>query len=1044
MPSRLFLAPAGHGKTERIIQIIRQVAAEEPLAPVTVIVPNTIQAAGFRQRLAAAGGALGIEVHTFHTLYAELLDRAGQPMPLLADPLRIRLLCLLVDNLCEHGKMRHYAALRDKPGFIATLRNTIEELKRARIFPEDFAAATRGLGPRLEEIALVYSAYQDWLQRQGWADNEGRGWLAAIALEADPGLGMDTRMLAATGFDEFNPTQLAVLSLLAKRAKETLITMTGDLQRPERPAHRRFQRAQKALVSSLNIQPEAMDATSMLSPAIAEAEAKLFEPLTTNKVSLQGSDEAISTSTETYPEAWGLLRREERPPPNDIEFIEAQTRAIEARAALRWLKARIVRDGMGLVDVAVLARDIEPYRSFLEETAVEFGIPLRIMGGQPLNENPAIAALLSLLSLPAEGQAWPRRALLDAWRSPYLDWSELGITPADTTVLDEISHTGRVTASLEQWRESFDVWKKKKAAADEDGEPFRTLDYVEGVDKKFEAFVDLLTPPNEATARQYIAFIENLMGDDPVLFSSPFGRGTGGAGIGVVACARLNPATAERDVAALSAFKDVLRGLALAESTLQTGPLDYDRFYMDLLSAVEGASYTVTSQIGILAASVLDGRDLAFQAVALLGLSEGEFPRQEREDILLRESDRTVLCERGLPLESRLRGDEGSLFYQAITRARQRLLLTRPYLAEDGQAWEASAFWVEMQRLNGDRLPVQVKPEDKLDAAEAASQVEWMQAALPSDIHIQRGIEVLQSRLNRRAAGSFEGDASGLAGILAGRFGADHGWSASRLESYGTCPFEFFVAHALGLELRTPPEAGYDVRILGSMLHKILEDVYSAASDQETCLALLPEKAHRVFERAPEEYGFRPTQLWQMQQQEMERRLRETITALAEVSQGYTTLRLEARFGMGAPSLVLRTEAGEVRLHGYIDRLDTAPDGSLRVIDYKSGSTPISAKHLQEGSRLQLPIYALAAQRALGLGQVSSGFYWHIQTAEASSLKLEKYDGGVEAAYAAAIAHIGKHVKGIRAGHFEPKPPAEGCPSYCPAVGFCWRYRKGY
>ena len=141
---------------------------------------------------------------------------------------------------------------------------------------------------------------------------------------------------------------------------------------------------------------------------------------------------------------------------------------------------------------------------------------------------------------------------------------------------------------------------------------------------------------------------------------------------------------------------------------------------------------------------------------------------------------------------------------------------------------------------------------------------------------------------------------------------------------------------------------------------------------------------------------------------------------------------------------MLKTEAGEVRLHGYIDRLDAARDGSLRVIDYKSGSTPISAKQLQEGRRLQLPIYALAAQRALGLGQVSSGFYWHIQTAEASSLKLEKYEGGVEAAYAAAIAHIGSHVKGIRAGHFKPKPPAEGCPSYCPAVGFCWKYKKGF
>ncbi|MGA2490912.1 MAG: UvrD-helicase domain-containing protein, partial [Anaerolineales bacterium] len=146
MPSRILLASAGHGKTETVIRRIRQLLADEPLAPVTVIVPNMLQVAGFRQRLAAAGGALGVEVHTFHTLYAELLARAGQSIPLLTDPLHIRLLRAIVDNLCKKGEIRHYAALRDKPGFIAALRNTIEELKRARIFPETFATAVQGIG----------------------------------------------------------------------------------------------------------------------------------------------------------------------------------------------------------------------------------------------------------------------------------------------------------------------------------------------------------------------------------------------------------------------------------------------------------------------------------------------------------------------------------------------------------------------------------------------------------------------------------------------------------------------------------------------------------------------------------------------------------------------------------------------------------------------------------------------------------------------------------------------------------------------------------
>jgi len=277
MPPRLLLAPAGHGKTEHLIRRIRQIVSDELLAPVLVIVPNAIQAAGFRQRLVAAGGALGVEVHTFHTLYSELLIRVGQPMPLLTDPVRIRLLRAIVDDLCGQGRIHHYAALRNRPGFITLLRNGIEELKRARIFPADFVEATRDLSPRLSEVALIYNEYQEWLQRNDWADNEGRGWLAAIALEATSDLMADTRFLAVSGFDEFNPTQLAVLSLLAERSAETIITLTGDLERPQRPAQRRFQRAQKAILSSLGIEPEMMDSTSMLMPAIAYAESTLFE-----------------------------------------------------------------------------------------------------------------------------------------------------------------------------------------------------------------------------------------------------------------------------------------------------------------------------------------------------------------------------------------------------------------------------------------------------------------------------------------------------------------------------------------------------------------------------------------------------------------------------------------------------------------------------------------------------------------------------------------------------------------------------------------------
>jgi ATP-dependent helicase/DNAse subunit B len=990
MPAQLLIAPAASGKTQHTIDRLRAIKASDPFASITVILPNHIQLAEFRHRLAQTGGAIGVELFTFHLLYAELLTRVDQRRARLRDPLRIHLLRSIVDRLSDAGQLPYYAALRGKPGFITLLRDTIEELKRARIYPEVFLSTVLGLGPRLEELAAIYTAYQDWLQREDWADAEGQGWLAALALEDHKNLGGETRLLIVSGFDEFNPTQLGVLTILAQRAQETLITLTGDLFRP-RLVHRRFDRARQALIDHLHITPEMLNEQFRMQNAeLTAIESGLFE----NQKSKINS-------------------------PKSVEFLEAQNRSEEARAILRWIKQRIVHDGLPINEVAILARNLEAYRPFLMEVAAEFGMPLRLIGGLPLNDNPAIAALLSLLSLPALD--WPRRQMLEAWRSPYFDWSAQGIVERDAAQLDKLTRAARVIGGLAQWQEAFHTLSQPRSTdtlIDDDdlSENFISAEDAQRLQKKFEAFASIITPAPQATIHSYTAFIEDL------IEGAPLSRETGeGSGVG----------------AALHAFKDALRGLVLSEAVLNAAPqIDYRDFITELRGAIEALSYSPDDDAGIFTASALDARGLSFRAVALLGLSEGEFPQAEREDVLLRETDRAILRDRGLAIEPQLRGDEVTFFYQAITRATNRLLLSRPYLAEDGQAWEPSPYWLQTLKLFDQPIVTRVRPEDALAPDQAASSIEWTQAAHHFDRSMQRSLEILRARSSDEAS-VYDGFVPELSPILQQRFSAAHGWSASRLELYGTCGFAFYIAHALELEPRTPPEEGYDARILGSMLHKILEKVYQ----HDDPLSALAAEAQKVFASAPIDYGFRPSALWAAQQFELEAALRKTITELNEAAEDFKPRYFEQKFGLGNPSLIVRSDEGEeIRLHGYIDRLDVDPHGRLRVIDYKASGSPISAKDLEKGKRLQLPLYALAAREALKLGEVASGFYWHLLQAKASSFKLEKYEGGIEAAFNAVKQRVIDHVHHIRAGHFQPVPPDEGCPSYCPAIAFCWRY----
>ncbi|MGA9532211.1 MAG: PD-(D/E)XK nuclease family protein, partial [Anaerolineales bacterium] len=153
----------------------------------------------------------------------------------------------------------------------------------------------------------------------------------------------------------------------------------------------------------------------------------------------------------------------------------------------------------------------------------------------------------------------------------------------------------------------------------------------------------------------------------------------------------------------------------------------------------------------------------------------------------------------------------------------------------------------------------------------------------------------------------------------------------------------------------------------------------------------------------------------------------------------------------GTEPLVIETNEGQLRIRGIVDRLDTR-DGEVRVIDYKIGSSHLSAGDLIHGRRLQLPLYALAAERALDLGEVVDGFYWAILAARRGSLRLANFqdtdadDGlsGPAAAYQRLNSHLERFLAGGRQGAFPPVPPAGGCPTYCPAADWCWRYSPGY
>ena len=256
--------------------------------------------------------------------------------------------------------------------------------------------------------------------------------------------------------------------------------------------------------------------------------------------------------------------------------------------------------------------------------------------------------------------------------------------------------------------------------------------------------------------------------------------------------------------------------------------------------------------------------------------------------------------------------------------------------------------------------------------------------------------------------------------------------------------------HLLPLEL---PHVQLIVRAAHRQQLLVPAALHNLARLQHQDLVRIPDRAQPVRDHkagAPLEQGFRPSLLWQVDQELFLQRLEAAVDGLAgqDSAAGWQPVAFEQTFGFDTNPLVVEADGQTILLHGVVDRIDRDSAGRLRIVDYKTGSSHQGNQDLLQGRRLQLPLYAMAAQSALGWGEVKEGLYWGLLKGEAGPLKLSTFkrgeERGLQAAVDVALEHLGRIMHGIRQAQFPPAPPKGGCSEYCPASAWCWRYKPGW
>ncbi|MBN2247136.1 MAG: PD-(D/E)XK nuclease family protein [Coriobacteriia bacterium] len=465
--------------------------------------------------------------------------------------------------------------------------------------------------------------------------------------------------------------------------------------------------------------------------------------------------------------------------------------------------------------------------------------------------------------------------------------------------------------------------------------------------------------------------------------------------------------------------------------------------------------------VHVLSAERVRGR--RFQCVIVGGLTADEFPRVRRDEGYGALGAEVALARAGI--DTAPRDDvsaERLLFYQVITRARERLVLSRRSHDDRGQPVQPSIFLEEVLDLYGagegglDPRPGVGGSVLGLDAgcsgegAPSTSRRKARSAALMGE----EGSEITKAAARPTAGRPRVHRDSAWRDTLSDdtRRALQHRdiFSVSDIETYLQCPYRWYIERVIR---PADLDARVDASTAGQAAHEVLARTYDRFIETtgeprvtpdtlENALAVLRSLVAEVVAGVHVEGAREVADL-----RSAVGSTARILTVDATLLPGFEPRYREWSFGMTAGDDAEPMDGYALR--GRIDRIDCT-GSHLFVMDYKLGAVGAErgVTRFAERGLVQLPLYAYVASKRLGL-EVAGAVYRSIKHGDLRGFVNESLRGkpfvstdmvgadGIGEVIQVARDRAYEAVRGMRAGAIDADPADGRCSPYCIARPFC-------
>lgn len=986
----------------------------------------------------------------------------------------------LVKKLLADGKLRHFAKLAEKKGFVSSITSLIGQLSRSGVSADELSYAmeawdrqeSQGLKDR--EITLLYREYCSEMKRHKWYDLEGKYILALEALKRNKPV-LPWNHIYLSDFYTLDDLKLSLVYALAEHCQ----VKVGISYEKNREA------VFKAVDTTYGL---LVGRFGMAQPVEEQGEVPLMRRVLLDDL-------------------WRDHPINGRPMTEGVHTLSFSSRDEEMRWVLTEVKKLLQgrstlfgADKAGAVadEIVLVVRDFARY-SGLRQLADEYGLPISLPKTAALSSQP-LTRFVGLLFDAADKSHQGAQA--------YFKLLESSLGRLLFTV------DGEKLVKLQQ-EKYYDnpgaVCDRIKFEQEQGNYP---EDDVLKIINEYIASV-----PYKAELAVYVEGVLQLLAG--LKLDQRFGRMYKDSAAKQDGSQHITMEQLQEMLLAKEALINSLGCLAGDYAACEKNGYvcNLQEWRQLFQEAVKNVNIVLAAgrQDGVLATEAVNMQGMKRDYVFMLGMREGEFPSGKTENWLYDDTERELLgksCkrrenkvysdqERGellslgidMPNTASAYAEDAFFFASAVTAAERGLVLTWFEDDENGVSRYVEAVQKVFANVKTEKPLVKVPASpNELYCLGRGCDERWITGRIGRDVldiaevdsRRQRYAAVWSKQQELMAAGELAADtkleeltAAELAvldqearynGVLSKemketiRKRVGSRFSPSALENYAACPFMYLGKRVWKQDGNDDRDDMPNKMDEGNIYHSVMERFMSSylhtkltnlpQEEQEA----LPQHLEKIFAEVCSEAIHTGTivdnEVWHSEKLRMLRNLQKWLS-FELLDQEYMSVLVPAatEWEFNFSLQELDYDGSKVYLQGKIDRIDASEENAL-VTDYKSTeSSAKSTSKLLQGLDMQMPIYTLAVEAKFEGGRSLLGETYYaiadgkrVKTAlfKSSGNPLLKNSQGFKLTWEdfrkQSLNHLKEYIAGIYGGNFNVLEQRD-CSIYCPFKEVC-RYEE--